>query len=484
MAICEGDTDVITEFLPKSLESGIFEALEKEVQWERMSHQGGEVPRLVAVQGSVNDDGSMPIYRHPADESPPLLPFTPTVIHIKEITERALGHSLNHVLIQYYRDGTDYISEHSDKTLDIVNGSYIANVSLGAQRTMTLRTKRARKDANQERGSATITGTARQIQRVELPHNSLFKMGLQTNMKWLHSIRQDKRAERDKTEPELAFNGARISLTFRHIGTFMDEDQYSIWGQGATGKSRQAAQPIVNGQSEEAIRMLRAFGTENNTSQFDWEHYYGSGFNVLNIKTAPRLFMSDDNLANMRIKMMLLEYGINYSRGRADWPKGEKTISAFGQRALAFVRYLDNDASRTDVRGDIAVMLYLYFNHISKCKQANDEDTGQLFAQFYRAMSLLDIWEATKPHGQNAVEKSLLEDDLQYWEKALDGRDFLAGESVGLPDFAIWPVLHDITEHTNGSGLNSFSRLKAYYERILSLDGIKKNVSIVEVVAA
>ncbi|CRK16323.1 hypothetical protein BN1723_017462, partial [Verticillium longisporum] len=101
-----------------------------------MSHQGGEVPRKVAVQGLVAEDGSMPVYRHPADESPPLFPFTKTVLEIKAVVEEKLGHPLNHVLIQFYRDGNDYISEHSDKTLDIVKGSYIVNVSLGAERTM------------------------------------------------------------------------------------------------------------------------------------------------------------------------------------------------------------------------------------------------------------------------------------------------------------------------------------------------------------
>jgi alkylated DNA repair dioxygenase AlkB len=42
------------------------------------------------------------------------------------------------VLIQLYRTGADYISEHSDKTIDVVRGSRIVNVSLGARRTMTL----------------------------------------------------------------------------------------------------------------------------------------------------------------------------------------------------------------------------------------------------------------------------------------------------------------------------------------------------------
>jgi alkylated DNA repair dioxygenase AlkB len=46
------------------------------------------------------------------------------------------------VLIQLYRTGADYISEHSDKTIDVVRGSFIVNLSLGARRTMTLRTKK------------------------------------------------------------------------------------------------------------------------------------------------------------------------------------------------------------------------------------------------------------------------------------------------------------------------------------------------------
>ncbi|UKZ55301.1 hypothetical protein TrVGV298_009121 [Trichoderma virens] len=226
--LCEGDADVILNALPSSLADEAFEKLEKEVQWQRMSHQGGEVPRLVAVQGEVGEDGTMPVYRHPADESPPLLPFSPTVKAIKAEIEKHLGHPLNHVLIQFYRDGNDYISEHSDKTLDIVKGSYIANVSLGAERTMTLRTKKLEKDLSEE---ASNDGK-RKIERAKLSHNSLFRMGLQTNMKWLHAIRRDKRADRDRSPAELAYSGRRISLTFRHIGTFLDRDEIIIWGQG------------------------------------------------------------------------------------------------------------------------------------------------------------------------------------------------------------------------------------------------------------
>lgn len=279
----EGDTDIIEDVLPQELEKIAFEELRNEVQWQRMLHQGGDVPRLVAVQGEVAQDGSMPVYRHPSDESPPLLPFSPTVLMIKAKIEEHLGHALNHVLIQFYRNGKDYISEHSDKTIDVVKSSYIANVSLGAERTMVFRTKRQDKDRSCS-GASPPGNAKRQAQRAQLPHNSLCRMGLKTNMKWLHSIRQDKRAEREKTPSELAYEGQRISLTFRQIGTFLDKDENMIWGQGATSKTRDAAKSVINGQGPEAIEMLKAFGAENNSSVFDWEAQYGKGFDVLHIK--------------------------------------------------------------------------------------------------------------------------------------------------------------------------------------------------------
>jgi len=287
--LCEGDTKVIYDILPEDLEAGIFEKVKDEVDWKHMSHLGGEVPRLVAVQGHVEPDGSMPIYRHPADESPPLKPFSPTILRLKEEVEKHLGHTVNHVLIQLYRGGKDYISEHSDKTLDIVKDSYIANLSLGAERTMVFRTKRPEKEPKSPTESESSppksppASTKRQVQRAKLPHNSLCRMGLKTNERWLHAIRQDKRPDFEKTPEELSFGGERISLTFRSIGTFLNADETHIWGQGATAKTKAEARPVINGDEGESERIVRAFGVENRLSEFDWEKHYGQGFDVLHM---------------------------------------------------------------------------------------------------------------------------------------------------------------------------------------------------------
>ena len=237
---------------------------------------------------------------------------------IRAHVEKALQHPVNHVLIQLYRTGADYISEHSDKTVDVVRGSRIVNLSLGARRTMTLRTK---KDAaaggvgavegeqkgecggenvrggngnGDGSGDAVVASSMRRTtQRIPLPHNSLFVMGLATNARWMHSVHTDKRPEETKDPAE---RGPRISLTFRHIGTFLTplsssspagqgqgqerSQQQFIFGRGATGKTRAEARPVVRG-GEEAERLLAAFGAENHQSEFDWEREYGKGFDVL-----------------------------------------------------------------------------------------------------------------------------------------------------------------------------------------------------------
>ncbi|KAG1721878.1 hypothetical protein EDB19DRAFT_1770499 [Suillus lakei] len=272
--IGEGDSSLVLDVLPPELCDAAFKQMIDEVDWNVMYHRGGEVPRRVAVEGEIADDGSFPIYRHPADESPPLRRFSPTVAAIREHVEKVLDHPVNHVLIQHYRSGADYISEHSDKTIDVVRGSKIVNVSLGAQRVMTLRLKR---DGVQQAGDS---ATPRPSQKIPLPHNSMFVLGLDTNAKWLHAINHDKRPIHLKSAEEQFMNGERISLTFRHIGTFLSRDESRMYGQGARGKFCDSGHAVISGGGE-AAKLLEAFGKENQQSDFDWEEVYGEGSDVL-----------------------------------------------------------------------------------------------------------------------------------------------------------------------------------------------------------
>ncbi|RYP44199.1 hypothetical protein DL768_009315 [Monosporascus sp. mg162] len=478
--LCEGDTKVIYDVLPHPLAENIFGKIRDEVRWQRMSHQGGEVPRLIAVQGQVDHEGNMPIYRHPADESPPLFPFSPTVLEIKNVIEDKLGHPLNHVLIQFYRNGNDYISEHSDKTLDIAKDSFIANVSLGAERTMVLRTKRQPKDKSVTKSEPAADELGRRVQRARLPHNSLCKMGLATNMRWLHGIRQDKRLQREKSAEELAYDGGRISLTFRRIATFLDRDSRLIWGQGATGKTKVEAHEVINGQTPDAVRMLQAFGRENQSTDFDWDEFYGTGFDVLHISASPRLFLSPDPVVNMRIQLMLAEFGVGYARGSMSPTqlgsrdgKPDRDPAAIPPEDLP-VKFVDNDPGKTAVQGGVAIMLYL--DRVYRRKDVTDDsknappssqpELARQFTRFQQALSLLDRYGA-------GSDEAGLGRELAVWTVYAAEAEFIAGPSLTLADFAFWPILHSLAAGEKRR-VDIDGALLEYYERVKGREAVQK----------
>lgn len=234
----------------------MFNMLDKEVQFMNMFNRSRPVPRVISAQADIIND-NVPLYRHPADYHIPAVPFTPTVRKIRDTLEQKLNVKLNHVLIQKYESGKDNIGEHSDKTLDIAPDTHIINVSFGATRTMTLKNK----------------ATHDKI-KVRLVNNSAFVMSLLTNKTHLHSVQQDKRAEHMKTTDEIAYNGTRISLTFRYINTFVVFG--SIIGQGALKNTTYV--PTISYQLR---KMLIAFSRENHTTNFDQMKYYGRGFSIL-----------------------------------------------------------------------------------------------------------------------------------------------------------------------------------------------------------
>jgi hypothetical protein len=291
-----GDSAVYLDALPAEDfgSEQCFWEVRREVAWSCMMHKGGAVPRLVSLQGSIDKDtfepgayNDQPVYRHPVDEQPELRAWSPLVLRLKLQVEKVLGISperaFNHCLIQLYRNGHDFIGEHADKSLDILRGSPIVNLSLGCSRVMILRTKPRDYEG------------IKLCQKVTLPHNSIMKLGWDTNVKFTHEIKQDKRMDSLKREDEVLFGGERISFTFRRIATF-ERRGLGLYGQGAVCKTPdQLIESIDANRVREASpqddgehgRLLAAFSEENRSAAFDWDMWYGGGFNVLYFKTLP-----------------------------------------------------------------------------------------------------------------------------------------------------------------------------------------------------
>ncbi|KAL4796294.1 hypothetical protein BDV19DRAFT_121785 [Aspergillus venezuelensis] len=431
--IGEGDSRIIHDI---DLPEDAFERIRDEVAWQKMYHMSGQVPRLVAVQGKHAPDGSIPIYRHPADESPPLEPYTSTVNQVRIMVERILGHPLNHVLIQLYRDGQDRISEHSDKTLDIVRGSSICNVSLGAQRVMVLRQK----------GSESDDGSGRLTQRVPMPHESLFILGEKTNARWLHGIKADKRHESEKSSEELAYGGQRISLTFRHIGTFLDPTGDTIWGQGAVSKIQGEAHSVIHGDSGETERLVRAFGDENKAFDFNWDAVYGRGFDVVNFVTVTttKLVLGDDEVANLRVQIGLSENGVRY----------DTTKQSSGEAALPM--YIDADGPQT--AGDGEILRYL--------AERSPHMTRPGIEVLHGGDKLSDINDLLTKWRKHCETSKADFSELAEWEEAVTGQYYLGGSTLAIDDCALWPVLRDIVEKQGPFSDKAYPSLSQYYTRV------------------
>ncbi len=470
--IAAGDSRIIHDFFApdfchptdrsKPLKDLIFTQLYNEVRWQKMLHQTGEVPRLVCCQGAFGDDGSMPVYRHPTDQTLPLLHFSPKVQVIRRRAEKLVGHPLNHVLIQCYRSGNDFISEHSDKTLDIVQDSSIVNVSFGAQRTMRLRTKKVA-SATKSEDTATEESGQRETQRVPMPHNSMFVLGLESNEKWLHGIMADKRMASERHEDEKAYNGIRISLTFRNIGTFLDPRETTIWGHGATAKDKLDAADVINGDETENERLIRAFSKENHSSEFDWDEYYGEGFDVLHIQEPPQdlpiLFASSIAIETRQVQMFLAEAKTAHTFMSP--PALEAQYE--GHREVTF---RDNDTHHSEISASNAILLYLDRWYPLDRSDAGRPCTAAGHPIMRLATHLLICWNQHVRHSDDATAREEVQDSVAILEDMLVNEkwSFIAGRKFSVADCFVWPLIDDLVEKWEGWNEKTYPLLAAYYK--------------------
>jgi len=136
---------------------------------------------------------SMGIPYNYAGASYPEAPWHPAVRALADAVGERLGFTATNALLNHYPTGEHTIGWHSDDTTILAPGTPIAIVSLGAMRTMQLRT--ATPDAD---GRFAYT-------KLPLPSGSLFVMTAALQATHKHGIKRERGA------------GERVSLTFRHL---------------------------------------------------------------------------------------------------------------------------------------------------------------------------------------------------------------------------------------------------------------------------
>ena len=370
------------------------------------------------------------------------------------------------------------------------------NVSIGAQRVMTLRTKKSEQ--------AIVGPSTRQTQRISMPHNSIFVLGPQTNEKWLHGVRADKRPAVEKTDEDKAFEGERISITFRQIGTFMNQKEKTIWGSGAKSKTRQKAGRISTKDNAQMEAMVNAFGKENHSAQFDWDAEYGNGFNVVNlVSEKAKLIPCNDSIANLRVELSLSEKSIPYKVTKQNKPPSldpddnqtrfHPWMHALSDSEKPIFTDVDDDA--TDIEGDLTIMFHLekyYPFQSTEEGQWSHPDTrpALIYSQIAEANELLFLWREMRdsqgrkspPTHRFNIERpmtpnsSLLEEfhhSLRTWETRAGATKCIVRDQWSIIDCAFWPVLHHIVGRFDDLNQESYPKLLAYHQRVLGRECVK-----------
>lgn len=168
--------------------NSIFRQLEEQISWKQEAIKifGKEVlqPRLTAWYGETGKT-----YRYSGITMQPL-PWTETLLLLKQKVEVVTGVHFNSALLNLYRDGQDSMGWHSDDEQELGNNPVIASLSFGAVRTFKLKHRQDKK----------------QVLSIGLEQGSLLLMQGTTQHFWLHAL--------PKTSAD---KGPRINITFRVI---------------------------------------------------------------------------------------------------------------------------------------------------------------------------------------------------------------------------------------------------------------------------
>lgn len=119
-------------------------------------------------------------------------PWNKGLLYIKGQIEKIAKIKFNSVLINWYRDGDDYIGWHTDSEKELGSNPIIGSVNFGATRKFQLR----RIDNNSEK----VT--------IPLKHGTLLLMRGQTQHFWQHAVPKEKKVK-----------DMRFNLTFRVINS-------------------------------------------------------------------------------------------------------------------------------------------------------------------------------------------------------------------------------------------------------------------------
>ena len=167
----------------------LYDALLNNIHWEneRVVMFGKEIVTKRKV--AFFSDPSIS-YRY-ASKTKIGLPWTDSLLTIKNTIESITNESYNACLLNLYHNGEESMGWHSDNEKEIITNSSIASLSLGANRKFSFKHKLSKETVS-----------------IELEDGSLLEMKGSVQTHWWHALLKSKKV-----------TAARINLTFRQMHT-------------------------------------------------------------------------------------------------------------------------------------------------------------------------------------------------------------------------------------------------------------------------
>ncbi|KAE8222342.1 hypothetical protein CF319_g4448 [Tilletia indica] len=208
--------------------AALYSYLLHNLAWHRVKYykekfkQSFSTPRWTTTFG--RDDGEDPDTTY---ERRPV-PVPPVLKQVQSQIEARTGQRFNAIIINFYADGKDSISYHSDDESFLGPNPAIASLTLGTPRPFLLRRKENAPPAQSSPEELTqkdrpsvlqpvLPSSSRAIQRptyrLPLPPGSLLLMKGRTQHEWEHSISKSTA----KGGAAVAGYGGRMNLTFRLV---------------------------------------------------------------------------------------------------------------------------------------------------------------------------------------------------------------------------------------------------------------------------
>ncbi len=167
----------------------VFDELHASLPWqtEVLPSRFSKVPEFFVLDRKLSlHSEALTHYRYSGDDKL-CQPWTPLLLKLKSQIEQRTQHQFNVCLANLYPDGKASMGWHSDNEAQLVRGSAIASLSLGAARDFDIKHKRSGEKL-----------------RLNLKSGQLVVMGGAVQQHWLHAIPK-----------RMGLKEPRINLTFR-----------------------------------------------------------------------------------------------------------------------------------------------------------------------------------------------------------------------------------------------------------------------------